>query len=415
MNQLFYLNTNTSNSNSLLELVCFENPDLELIEVVAVFGTSLPNSKLPTQHSFQLGDIVTQGRQYGIVTSLNETDRPVTITWDESSEFEPDVFAYTLDEIRFFNISIVPQLVPFKTIVELPANITIKLANTQLVKFSQAKYFLVESITDDCLIIRSLESRYCFTKELLPGRLFACVIDLPNCRQIETASSLSFPNLKTWVKLHLELFFKDNLEFLTPTKKQQLFDELVSLLAGQNYDTFALNAAWEEVWKQQIETLAQDQGFHGIRLGARILRQRGGTELFGTIVELNIELTRPFQIQWDSGKLQSYSLTELRCLGITQIKPVIQLSPNVAYQISEDGCYFKAWIGFRTKALAKAWWRLIKQQVGYLSHLQDCYSPELRHTDKRYEYLVEKPRQKTLTKRLESLQKVAELILEQMP
>ncbi|NES98938.1 MAG: hypothetical protein F6K32_28005 [Desertifilum sp. SIO1I2] len=245
--------------------------------------------------------------------------------------------------------------------------------------------------------------------------MFACAVDIPISFQPETANSLSLLELKMRVSLHLALTIPEDLAVITPTKKQQIFQEFISVLAKEKYEDFNLNIAWQEIWQQQLKSLAQERGLHGIKLGARILRQRSGIEEFGTIVDLNIELSRPLQIQWDSGDIQSYSLTEFRCLGINLLKPVTKLSPNVAYQISEDGSYFKVWIGFRTKALAQAWWRLIKQQVGYLSPLQDCYSLELRHTDKRYEYGVEKYRQKSIAKRLNTLQKLADINLEELP
>jgi hypothetical protein len=135
----------------------------------------------------------------------------------------------------------------------------------------------------------------------------------------------------------------------------------------------------------------------------------------GRVQHLNVEEPRPFHIQWNSGELLSYSLTELKSLGITHIPTLIKLSPNVAYQVSEDGSYFKAWIGFRTKALAKIWLIPIKKLVGRLSYLIDCQSPELQHTGSKYEYVVEIPRHKTLKKRLEALWEVAELDLEKMP
>ncbi|MEZ2339536.1 hypothetical protein [Microcoleus sp.] len=94
---------------------------------------------------------------------------------------------------------------------------------------------------------------------------------------------------------------------------------------------------------------------------------------------------------------------------------ISQHSFNVAYQVSEDGSYFKAWLGFRTKALAKAWLIVIKKLVGRLSYLIDCQIPELQHTGSKYEYVVETPRHKTLKKRLEALREVAELDLEKMP
>ena len=131
---------------------------------------------------------------------------------------------------------------------------------------------------------------------------------------------------------------------------------------------------------------------------------------------MNVENIRPFQIEWNSGEIQNYSLSELKGLGIARIEAIVKLSPNVAYQISEDGSYFRAWIGFRTKALAKAWLIPVKKLVGNLSNLIDCQIPDIQqHTGSKYEYAVECPRHKTLKKRLEALAKVAELDLGRMP
>lgn len=415
MSRLFHLDTAVGNPNQLLKLLESENPALEVREVIAVFGASLTQPKLPKLHQFQLGDIVTQGQHYGVVTALNETDRPIIITWDGNSDSQPDVFAYTMDEIRFLGIAIIPQLVPLKTIVELPANITIQLANTKFVKFHQANIFLVEEVTEHHLVIRSLEEQYRLTKELFPGKLFACIVDIPI--SVQVPSNLSLITLKSKVKLHLTMAnaVNENLECLTAMKKQQLFEELVLELAGENYDTEELNEVWSTVWAEQFASLAKEQGLCNFKLGKRVFRQREGLEIWGTIVGLNVELRRPFQIEWKQGEVQNYSLIELKCLGITPLQPIIKLSPNVAYQVSEDGRYFKAWIGFRTKGLAKAWWRIIKKQVGYLSHWRECFSAEFKHTDKRYECVVEKFRQKTGAKRLSVLQRLAEINLEEMP
>ncbi|NES98407.1 MAG: hypothetical protein F6K32_25165, partial [Desertifilum sp. SIO1I2] len=179
MSQLFNFSTAIPNPNDLLDLAYSENPILDTLEVVAVFGVPLPQPEPPKTHQFQLGDIVTQGQQYGVITSLNETDRPITITWDGSSDAEPDSFAYTLDEIRFFKISILSQFVPLRTLVELPKNATIQFSNANLVKLDRTNVFLLEEVTERHLIIRSLDQRYCFPRELFPGRLFACAVDIP--------------------------------------------------------------------------------------------------------------------------------------------------------------------------------------------------------------------------------------------
>ncbi len=68
-------------------------------EVVAViFPFLIP--ALAEEHPFKLNDIVKTGNQYGTVTSLNQTKKPVTITWDASSGENSFFLTYNLDEIR---------------------------------------------------------------------------------------------------------------------------------------------------------------------------------------------------------------------------------------------------------------------------------------------------------------------------
>jgi hypothetical protein len=200
-----------------------------------------------------------------------------------------------------------------------------------------------------------------------------------------------------------------------PIQKQQLKEKLARQLNEETYELLDFDIAWEEAWKQQLENLAKKQGFYGFREKDCILQYRKGVQRMGTVQRLNVEEPRPFQIQWNNGEIQSYSLTELKGLGIARIEPLVKLSPNVAYLLSEDGSYFTAWIGFRTKALAKAWLIPVKKLVGHLSNLIDCQISEFQHTGAKYEYAVKCPRHKTLNKRLEALRKVAELDLERMP
>jgi hypothetical protein len=252
---------------------------------------------------------------------------------------------------------------------------------------------------------------------LFPGYPTSCTIDIPAPQQLKAARCLSVNELRIRAKTHLALEVPDNfLEFAMPLQKQQLKEKLARQLSEENYEILDFNIAWEEAWKQQLENLTKKQGFYGFREGYCILQHREGVQRMGTVITLNVENPRPFQIQWNSGELQSYSLTELKGLSIARIEPLVKLSPNVAYQISEDGFYFRAWIGFRTKALAKAWLIPVKKLVGNLSNLIDCQIPDIQHTGSKYEYAVECPRHKTLKKRLEALAKVAELVdLERMP
>ena len=86
----------------------------------------------PHLQKFKLGTLVTQGKEYGIVTQIDESDRPIAVTWDCSTE-EP--FAYTLDEINVLKVAIVPLYHPKQTLVELPAGTTIKLTDGEVIRF----------------------------------------------------------------------------------------------------------------------------------------------------------------------------------------------------------------------------------------------------------------------------------------
>ena len=339
----------------------------------------------------------------------------MTITWD-ASPAKTFSWTYNLDEIRALKISLVPQFIPQNTAGELPACTTIVLANSEQIQFSNATIFQVESLTEHHILISTLDQLYHFPINLFPGYPTICTIDILTPQQLKAASYLSVTDIKIRAKTHLALEVPDNfLEFAMPIQKQQLKEKLAQQLSEENYELLDFDIAWEEAWKQQLENLAKKQGFYGFREGDCILQHREGVQRMGTVQRLNVEEPRPFHIQWNSGELLSYSLTELKGLGIARIEPLVKLSPNVAYQISEDGSYFTAWIGFRTKALAKAWLIPVKKLVGHLSNLIDCQISELQHTGYKYEYAVECPRHKTLNKRLEALAKVAELDLEKMP
>ncbi|MEG4812486.1 hypothetical protein QUA82_33720 [Microcoleus sp. F8-D3] len=399
--------------NTFPESASQESPQVK--EVVAVIFPFLIPAPAE-EHPFRLNDIVKTGNQYGTVTSLNQTEKPVTITWDAISGEDSFSWTYNLDEIRALKISLVPKFIPQKTAGELPACTTIVLANSEQIQFSNATRFKVESLSEHHILISTLDQSYLFPINLFPGYPTSCTIDIPAPQQLKDARCLSVNELRIRAKTHLALEVPDNfLEFAMPIHNQQLKEKLARQLSEENYELLDFNIAWEEAWKQQLENLTKKQGFYGFREGDCILQHREGVQRMGRVQHLNVEEPRPFQIQWNSGELLSYSLTELKGLGIARIEPLVKLSPNVAYQISEDGSYFTAWIGFRTKALAKAWLIPVKKLVGNLSNLIDCQISELQHTGAKYEYAVEFPRHKTLNKRLEALGKVAELDLERMP
>ena len=84
----------------------------------------------------------------------------------------------------------------------------------------------------------------------------------------------------------------------------------------------------------------------------------------------------------------------MKALSISTVN-LVKLSDRVAYEISSERSYLKAYIGFRTKKLAKAWLKPLKQIGGKLSNLKDCRKEEERHLlEKKWQYFVETIRHK---------------------
>ena len=146
------MNTNNFNINppkTFPESASQHSPQIK--KVIAVIFPFLADAPAE-EHPFRLNDIVKTGTQYGTVTSLNKTEKPVTITWDASSGEDSFSWTYNLDEIRALKISLVPQFIPKKTAGELPASTTIVLANSEQVQFSNATPFKVESLSEQALL-----------------------------------------------------------------------------------------------------------------------------------------------------------------------------------------------------------------------------------------------------------------------
>jgi hypothetical protein len=366
----------------------------------------------PHLQKFQLGMLVAQGKEYGIVTQIDESDRPITIAWDCSTE-EP--FAYTLDEINVLKVAIVPLYHPKQTLVELPAGTTIKLTDGEVIRFDRSTIWLVESVARQQISISQAEKIYQFAIEFFPGKPFANLIELPKLTGEQP--ELSLIDLKIKAEIWLSLYAPSQfLEIITSAWQQQLKQQFSSQLE-QRYCQEDLDIAWELSWSSFLDRRVMEEGLYGLKKGSRVLRKiEPNIELFGIVRSIQIDSLRPFQIAWENGTSFNYNFLELQSLKITRLCPLTQLSPNVTYQINDDGSYFKAYIAFRSKALANAWLKPIKAIVGRLGHLHKYELEQLRHIpDRPWEYEVEKPKYKTLAKNLEAIQKVAQLDLDSMP
>ncbi len=361
---------------------------------------------------FHLNDIACQGNHYGIVTNINsDSYRPITINWDKN---EP--FAYTEDEIRVLKIKVVEQLLPQKTIVSMPPGTTVLLENREQIKFDSRQEFLVENKSDCLIVIQNITTKetYQFQLNYFPGQVFTHLIEPATVTPVEnlplTQHELKY-KAEIWLLLEFDCLLLNN---LTSASEQQLKQRwLQSLDCPFNPDN--LDAAWQIAFSQFLQTQAKKVGLYGLKLGTKILQQTVDNRFaFGHISDINFYQSS-FLLQWDDGEKISLSYLEMKALSISTVS-LVKLSDNVAYEISSDRSYLKAYIGFRTKKLAKAWLRPLKKIVGKLSNLKDCRREQEHHSlGNKWQYSVEKFRHKKISRRLQDLETIAQLDLEKPP
>ena len=378
-------------------------------------------TKLESIAGFSLNAITCQGNHYGIVTSIDSNSyRPITINWDNN---EP--FAYTEDEIRVLKIKVVEQLLPQKTIVSMPPGTTVVLENGEQIKFDSQPKFLVENKHDRLIVIQNIATKetYQFQLDHFPGNVFAHLIEPRTVTPVEnlplTKQELKY-KAEIWLLLEFDCLLLNN---LTPAIsfagarsaiEQQLKQRWLQSL-NRPFNPDDLDAAWQIAFSQFLQTQAEKIGLYGLKIGRKILKQTVDNQfIFGHISEIDF-YEFSFLLQWDDGDKISLSYLEMKALSISTVNS-IQLSDRVAYEISSDSSYLKAYIGFRTKKLAKAWLKPLKQIVGRLSNLKDCRREEDHHLlENKWQYFVEKFRHKKMSKRLQDLETIARLDLEKLP
>ncbi|MEQ8387048.1 MAG: hypothetical protein RH949_32295 [Coleofasciculus sp. A1-SPW-01] len=386
-------------------------------QIVTAILYPLSPSPPPQFGDFQVGAIVQRDRYYGIVAKIETNSyRPITIVWDSTPDEKSDCFAYTTDEIRVLHIKPLPKFIPHQTFICLPPKTVIQLEDGEILMFSQPSYFGVEAVEKDSdrITISNRCERLIVPLSSFPGFAIACTVQLPDKAKLEAASrSLSPSDLRIRCKLWLSLSAAINLleiVYINPDYqdelKLRLIDKLNQSEWGKEYTICDLNAAWGQAWQQHLDQLMNSQGLYGLKPGDLVIKE--GWKSPGTVVSVNFNFSKSFTIQCHD-TTKSYNRGELSKVE------TVSLSANVVYQLAEDKGYFQVGIGFRTKALAKAWLKPIKRLVGRLSNLQRIDCPDYGLTGKKWEYSVERPRHKTLSKRLEYLNKVADLNLEELP
>lgn len=168
--------------------------------------------------------------------------------------------------------------------------------------------------------------------------------------------------------------------------------------------------AWRIAWKEHLNRLIKEHGLYGFRTDHKAWQYI--TQKVGLVIDINIsgEIT----IQWHS-KTVKYNILEIEALRIYPIS-FIKLSNNIAYYLSADNTYFECYLAFKTKKLAKQWLPIIKSKLGIPSNLSRIELKEYQHFPPyKWEYTIVKFNHKTIKKRLEALQIIAELNLDSSP
>ena len=366
-----------------------------------------------TVAGFYIGAIARQRDSYGIVTAIDPGSyRSVTIDWDKN---EP--FAYTEDELRVLKIEVVEQLLPLKTFVTMPPATTVLLTDGERVKFEPQEKFLVKEVSDRSLIIENVttEKTYQFELNRFPANIFAHQIELPEIAVILVEKlPLSLQELQLKAELWLTLNFNSILlNGLTPAIEQILKHQYSQSLQ-QPFVSSNLDSAWSVAFEQYLKEQARKIGLFGLKVATKMLWHAEERSLFGQITDIDYR-QQSFSLQWDNAKQSCLSILEMKALAISAVS-FIHLSDNVSYEVSCDCSYLNAYIGFRTKKLAKAWLRTIKRIVGRLSNLKDYrVTKSDSQLETKWEYRVEQFRCKSMKKRLQSLEIVSQLNLDKMP
>lgn len=371
-------------------------------------------TKIRSVSGFYLNAIACQANHYGIVTDIDpESYRPVTIDWDRN---EP--FAYTEDELRVLKIELVEQLLPQKTILAMPPATTVRLTGGEQVKFKPQERFLVRKVCNSTLVVENMTTKesYQFGLNDFPGNVYAHRIEPPKfiAKPIEELP-LSLQGLQYKAEIWLALNFHPiMLAGLTPAIEQKLKHQLSQSLQ-QPFTSTNLDFAWPVALDRYFQSQARKVGLYGLRIGTRMLWHSLDRQLiFGHIADINYHQRR-FSLEWDDGKHSCFSVLEMKALSISSVD-IVYLSDNIVYEISGDRSYLKAYIGFRTKKLAKAWLRIIKKIVGRLSNLKDYRAVKSNYlSESKWQYQVEQFRYKSMKRRLQSLETVSQLNLEKMP
>jgi hypothetical protein len=123
--------------------------------------------------NFSLSSICSQ-KGYGVVTKIDDSYRPITITWDN----DPEPFAYTEDEIRVLKITAISSYRSNQTIVRFPETTIVETQNGETLEFKPDQLFTVSSIDGDAISIENENGIYQFDGNQFPCVPFANIVQI---------------------------------------------------------------------------------------------------------------------------------------------------------------------------------------------------------------------------------------------
>lgn len=434
--------------NRLIELCKHEhNPKTVFIVKSILKPVATPPS---AYHPFEEGVTVKTGNYYGVVERIRDNNgEPIRIAWwkkgcedipwwhkrfkNRKKEFVDRCIDYPVEYLKPLKIEPVPTFIAQKTLLRIKSGTSVVLDSEEIYQFGDNEIFFLahQEGVSQYHLVRPGE-KWIFPALNFPAEPIAYIIELPTRAQLEAAKRTLRIEILVLAKLFLsgiklEGLLEDIKQGGNKTSNLKASFKASDNMKERDYLNSDFEAAWSEAYGKLIDSAKRSTGIWGYKVGSRMVlseeyqRYVGGkyqTEydyLQGTIHDLDLTPASPaLIIAWESGNICAYRVEELESNSISPILPLQRIGSSVAYEVSKDGKYYKAFVGFGTKALAKSWWRKLKKELGYVSDPIEA-PEEWKPPGWAWKYYCTacKPKQKRMSARIRHLETVAKWNLEE--
>lgn len=422
----------------------------EVFKVKQVIWKDLANGGKNPFYPFKRGTVVKQsrGKNYGVVESIQEeSTTPITIAWwkqgqenipwwdkrfrGRKKEVVAEKISYPLDYMKPLGISPIEEFIPHRTFLKIKAGTSVILESGEIVQLGNNDVFFLSKLEEDCYYLVRPGEEWIFPSQLPPGEPIGYIIEPPTIRQLEAARYTSRIEIGMLAKLFLSEIKLEQVQLLEKIKLGEnpgndlkaAFRATASARRDMKSEDF--DAAWEKAYEELLFIAKRSVGIWNYRIGDRMVYWEGYPAyikgkyqiqykyVHGFIKDLDITPSQPtLIIEWESGEENAYRIEKLHENQISKIQ-LIKVSSHVSYEVSDDGKYYKSSIGFRTKKLARSWWRKLKKELGWIGDPIEA-SPDYNPTNLKYYCIASKPKQKTLKGRLKHLGVVSQWNLDEL-